>query len=249
MKRTLLSLGLIFIGLAQANAQCTPNPSYITGNFGVYPDTITDFIPGAEGVFYSDTIHLLIPISAQDIDPTLPAATIDSVQLVSVAGIPPGLAIDCNSQTSGPCTMLPTQIGCALMEGTPTQQGIYPLTIEVLGYAFGGLISVPYSFTGYQIDIGGVGIAEVNDVTFSGVRNVPNPFSAGTEIRFDLKKAADVELQVYDLLGQSVYNTSLNAVKGTNAIKFEGDTYEQGIYIYQLSANGTMHTGRMVLDR
>ncbi len=103
MKRTLLLVVLI-ASVVSAKAQCTPNPLYTDSVFGVWPDTISDFRPGMLEVFYSDTLNLLIPSSALDISTDYPDITIDSVQLVSVTGLPPGLAISCNSQTPASCS-------------------------------------------------------------------------------------------------------------------------------------------------
>jgi len=250
MKRILLAVCLLVGGIGNVNAQCTPDPSLFTGVlFGVSPDTLTDFAPGMEGVFYSDTMHLLIPLNAQDIMASFPGVIIDSVQLVTLAGLPPGLTLFCNSQTNGPCTVLPTMTGCAVIQGTPTQQGIFPLTIEVIGFAANGLFSVPFTLGGYQIDIGPVGIEELNDALFADVKNVPNPFSSRTDIEFVLNSPTEVTLHVFDLLGQEVFERAERLGKGKNKITFESDEYEQGIYIYQLSAGGVAHTGRMILDR
>jgi hypothetical protein len=130
-------------------------------------------------------------------------------------------------------------------------QGSYPITVDVTGFTFflNNVIPVPFTFSGYRIDVGAVGIDEQGLLDASSVVNVPNPFSSSTDIRFTLRNNADVQLEVFDLLGQRVWATDMRATKGTNTITFEGAEYEQGIYLYQLKAGGALYTGRMVLDR
>ena len=184
MKRTFLS-AVIALATLGASAQCTPDPLYADSIFGVWPDTLENFADGMVGMFYTDTLNLLIPVSAQDIDPGYPAIDIDSVQMTGVSGLPPGLAIICNSQTGAACTYLPTVLGCGLIEGTPTTAGSYPMTIDVLAWFtfFGTAQSFPTSFTGYEITIApATAINEVNAALLSGSRNTPNPFAGLTNI-------------------------------------------------------------------
>ena len=251
MKQVLLSLCLFVVALGDTNAQCTPNPLFQDSLFGVWPDTINNLLSGEMGVFYSDTMNIIIPVDAGNIDPLFAGTVIDSMQLDVITGLPPGLNIDCNSQTGGPCTLLPRQLGCLLIEGIPTQNGSFPITVDVTGFTTVVIpISVPFSFTGYRIDVGTLGVEErFAGTTLREVKNVPNPFSRVTDIEFVLNRANEVTLQVFDLLGQGVFETVQRLNKGKNKITFKGDGYEQGIYIYQLSANGVVHTGRMILDR
>lgn len=252
MKRTLLPLVVLTLLSVQAFAQCTPNPLYNDSLFGAWPDTTENFPPGVVNMFYTDTLNLLLPLDGGDVDPQFAGQMLDSVSLQSITGLPPGLTTYCNSQTGGACTFLAAQLGCVLLEGTPTQIGTYPITISVTAYTsfLGVAIPVPYSFSGYEIVIsGGVGINEQQLQLFQNVKNVPNPFSTETEIRFELAKASTVSVKVFDLLGQEVFTAQDNFSKGANALKINGAEFEQGIYIYQLNAAGKSHVGRMVLDR
>src|SRR5690606_35268280 len=102
---------------------------------------------GMVGVAYSDTLHILVPTDASLIIPGLPF-TIDSVAMVQVSGLPPGITVNCNSQTGAPCTYLTAQVGCGLLEGMPLQAGTFDMEIEVLAYVqvFGSTQEMPYSF-------------------------------------------------------------------------------------------------------
>lgn len=239
-----------------ASAQCTPNPLYVDSVFGVWPDTTTNFIPGVVGQFYSDTLNLIVPASASDIpaDPPYPALSLDSIQLVGVSGLPPGISVLCNSQTSASCTYLPTMLGCGLLEGTPTQAGTFRLTLNVLGWAtipFLGVQSVPVSFAGYEIVITdvGTGLATHAASGISGVRNVPNPFASRTTIEFSSGRAGSARIRVFNLVGEEMWDEMVQTKAGMNRVLFEGAQLPAGVYLYKIESGGSTYTGRMALQR
>jgi len=251
MKRHPILALLALVGL-EAAAQCTPNPLYQDSVFGVWPDTLTDFVSGQVGMFYSDTLNLIVPTNAQDINPNLPAVAIDSVQFIGVTGLPPGLSVSCNSQTPNTCTFLPTMLGCGLIEGIPTQDGFFAMDLNVRGYSNIGGFPIPFdqTFTGYSITIApAVGIAERTKAGITGVRNVPNPFVQRTTIEFTLDRPAEVAFTVYDLVGAEQYEVRVAGKAGPNRVPFEAGTLGDGIYLYRLTSGGSSFTGRMVLHR
>jgi hypothetical protein len=82
--------------------------------------------------------------------------------------------------------------------------------------------------------------------------NYPNPFNAGTSIKFELPADMSVRLTVYNLLGQEI-RTLANATipagthvatwNGTNAM---GAVVASGMYFYRFEAGGMTATKRMV---
>ncbi len=250
MRRTLLIASIVLSGGA-AQAQCTPNILYVDSVFGVWPDTTTDFRSGVLGQFYSDTLNILIPSSAQDISPSLPPLQIDSVQLVSVSGLPPGLSVNCNSQTPAACSYLPENLGCGLIEGTPTAVGTFDITINVLGWV---TVFIPQSqslsFPGYSITINdsGVGMIEMRSA-LSNVRNVPNPFSTRTTIEYQMGQAGEAHIRVFNLVGEEVWNQRVQTKVGMNRANFEGGDLPAGVYLYKIETGSSTFTGRMALQR
>lgn len=83
--------------------------------------------------------------------------------------------------------------------------------------------------------------------------NYPNPFNPTTTIRFDLPRAADVRIEVYDVLGRQVMATPWEAASpGTaRSVQVDGESLASGTYIYRVVARRTSGTevgsGRMVL--
>ncbi|MFZ0388867.1 MAG: T9SS type A sorting domain-containing protein [Calditrichia bacterium] len=66
--------------------------------------------------------------------------------------------------------------------------------------------------------------------------NYPNPFNPNTEIRYSLPFAGEVNLRVFNVLGQEV--AQLEAGKkaaGTHELRFDGSGLGSGIYFYRIS--------------
>lgn len=253
MTRTLLVAALAALTIG-ASAQCVPNQLYGDSVYGVWPDTTENFAGGMVGVFYSDTLQILVPTSASAINPSYPAfVTIDSVRMDQVSGLPPGISVNCNSQTTAPCTYLASQVGCGLLEGTPTAQGVFSLTIEVTVYlnVFGSTQQVGQSFGGYSITIlpNTVGIGDVQPVSGGKAHNVPNPFTGRTSIEFNLEHNAPVTITVFNLVGKKMWQETVPGKAGSNRVPFVAGDLENGIYLFQVEGAGTTSTGRMVVNR
>ncbi len=246
---------VLFCAASSAFAQvpCTPNPLYADSVYGVWPDTTTNFMNGMVGMAYSQDLNLIAPLNAQDINPTFPAVLIDSIQFNGVSGLPDGLSVACASQTAGPCTYLPSVLGCGVVQGTPTTAGTYPLELNVTGYftLFNAAVPYPYSFTGYRIIVeeNTIGIAEVAPVALGGVRTAPNPFNTRTQIEFDLSRASEVRVKVFTLLGEELWALRTVGKAGHNRIPFEAGTLPEGVYLYKVETGREAFTGRMMVSR
>lgn len=256
MRRTLLCAAFTLVG-AWAAAQCTPDPLYADSVFGVWPDTTENFRAGVLSQFYSDTLNIIVPSNASQIpaDPPYPALPLDSIQLLGVNGLPPGLAVLCNSQTPASCTYLPEMLGCGLIEGTPTAVGSYPLELNVRAWSTVQIVvPIPVSqditFGGYEIVITDGSTSIVNVVPgLSGVRNVPNPFAARTSIEFQSGSAGIARVRVFNMVGEEIWDQSVQVKAGSNKLTFDGSDLPTGVYLYKIQSGGESFTGRMALQR
>ena len=83
--------------------------------------------------------------------------------------------------------------------------------------------------------------------------NYPNPFNPTTTIRFDLPNAAEVSVDVFDMLGRTVLSVPVQSMAaGQNqSIQVDGSNLASGLYLYRITARveGTVQiqTGRMTL--
>ncbi len=81
----------------------------------------------------------------------------------------------------------------------------------------------------------------------------PNPFNSSTTIKFALPSQSDVDLTIYNVLGQSVKSVRLkNAPAGENSIDWnglndEGVTVSTGVYLYRISAGVYEASSQMTL--
>lgn len=88
---------------------------------------------------------------------------------------------------------------------------------------------------------------------FSLYQNYSNPFNPTTQINFDLPKASNVIIKIYNPLGQKI-TTLLNAEKqsGYHKVIWDGTDNSKtkvstGIYIYQMKADNFIAVKKMIL--
>ncbi|MFA7288917.1 MAG: T9SS type A sorting domain-containing protein [Melioribacteraceae bacterium] len=79
-------------------------------------------------------------------------------------------------------------------------------------------------------------------------QNYPNPFNPSTMISFFLKKAGNVSLSIYNLLGEKeveLMNGDLSS--GWHEINFTNENLSSGIYFYELRGNEFSQKKKMIL--
>ncbi len=85
-----------------------------------------------------------------------------------------------------------------------------------------------------------LGIAEYGKEYF-GVKAYPNPMVQHTTIEFDLKEASDVNIQLYTLNGQMLYESGMKSYSssGKQAVKIDGDRLPSGMIMAKISVNNS----------
>lgn len=79
-------------------------------------------------------------------------------------------------------------------------------------------------------------------------QNYPNPFNPTTNIFFEVAEASDVDLSIYNMLGQKVdalVNDKMSA--GFHTVVFNAEHLPSGIYLYQLTSGVYSESRRMTL--
>lgn len=76
----------------------------------------------------------------------------------------------------------------------------------------------------------------------------PNPFNPVTTIKYDIVKAQDVKLAVYDILGREVA-ALVNAAQqpGSYEVSWDASGFASGIYFYTLTSGNFMATRKLIL--
>jgi len=109
----------------------------------------------------------------------------------------------------------------------------------------------------YQSLVGIFGDGKKSSIPKTSVlfQNYPNPFNPTTTIQYELPIMADIELTIYNALGQKV-RTLVNGIHnaGSESIDWNGrddfnKVVDSGIYFYTLQVGNERQTGKMLLIR
>ncbi len=79
-------------------------------------------------------------------------------------------------------------------------------------------------------------------------QNYPNPFNPSTTIKFSIPEKSNIELTVYNQLGEFI-QTLVNEEKtsGNYEVTFNAQSLSSGVYFYQIRANNFVSTKKLVL--
>jgi hypothetical protein len=91
-------------------------------------------------------------------------------------------------------------------------------------------------------------VASITD--YKMYQNYPNPFNPSTMITFDIPKSGNVNLSVYDLLGNKVAElVNGHYEAGRQNVVFDAAKLSSGVYFYTLRSGATTITNKMILSK
>ncbi|UCD94741.1 MAG: T9SS type A sorting domain-containing protein [Candidatus Zixiibacteriota bacterium] len=83
---------------------------------------------------------------------------------------------------------------------------------------------------------------------FKLYQNYPNPFNPVTTLAFDLPVKAEVELEVFNMLGSVMTRVSLGTLSsGHHTVEYNGISLASGVYFYRIQAGELSAMKKMVL--
>lgn len=133
----------------------------------------------------------------------------------------------------------------ANITGQPISLGLHTATIQVRdnNSAIGQLQ--------FMVEVNNVTIVRETPPVFSTfllLPNYPNPFNPNTTIEFSIPQTTNVNLKIFNLLGQELI-TLLDEIRevGTYRINFDAKELNSGMYFYTLEAGGYKETRKMIL--
>jgi hypothetical protein len=129
----------------------------------------------------------------------------------------------------------------AFGEYDPLSSGWYPHSGQGTSWSFeappGGGIAPEEDYATFFIGLSSVDGEDNLPVEFSLVQNYPNPFNASTTIEFKLPEAADVSIQIYDILGRNIETLiSGSQSAGNHSVVWHADNQPSGVYFYRINA-------------
>ncbi len=90
---------------------------------------------------------------------------------------------------------------------------------------------------------------EINTQVPMVSQNYPNPFKDRTQITLNLSGTSTVGLEVYNLVGQKVFELPSSTMsKGTNVLTIPGKNLQNGVYTYSVNINGERFTHKMIVN-
>jgi hypothetical protein len=201
---------------------------------------------GIEGLYYNDIANKLIRIVYI---PNLNKVPLDTI--IASSGVLAYLHFRVAPSATPQFTPVDSLNFDSIMLATPTDT--VHLTVRV---EFADNTGTGVYLPGFQP--GGVMVlvpTDVNETNLTALpvdyalgQNYPNPFNPTTSIGFDLPKAGQVRLEVFNLLGQSVKVLAEGRyAAGSHQVMFSADNLPSGIYFYRLSHDGGAATRKMIL--
>ncbi len=81
-------------------------------------------------------------------------------------------------------------------------------------------------------------------------QNYPNPFNPKTMINYQLPMTSEVQLSIFNLLGQKVATlVDKNQNAGTYQVEWDANTFASGVYYYRLDTGDFTNVKKMILIR
>ena len=166
------------------------------------------------------------------------------------------LTVQNNGQSTG-CNVS-TNNGSSWMQFNNGIPPLVTLTAAAYGSIAAGILAIFLGTDGKALDgakifkwLKTIGIKQISSEVpdkFSLSQNYPNPFNPMTKIKFKVSRASDINITVFDVLGQHVttlVNERLNA--GSYETQWNAADMPGGVYFYRLETDDFTETKKMIL--
>ncbi len=274
MKKTLLFLLPLFcvVALQAQTPQCMRDSSVLQDPaVFVSPPTYNDtaanpvyaLAVACIGQPYAQSITVEVPTTFTQSGFTIMINNVTAATTGAVTGLPTGITYSCDPPN---CIFNANTLGCILLYGTPTDPAQAPDTTELKinvtlnGTIFGQPASIPlevpkdiapnhhYYMILNTMANGSSAVYDLNSQV-SGLKNVPNPFTNQTSIEVQSRVAGTFRFEVFDLLGQHVYDDKIRLEEGANQFTFDAGNLANGTYYFSIGNADGKVTRMMVVTR
>ena len=82
------------------------------------------------------------------------------------------------------------------------------------------------------------------------IKNFPNPFNGQTTIEFTIPKEGNVEISIFNILGQKIANPiNENMISGKHSFSWDANNLSSGLYILMLNYNNLQISKKIILQK
>lgn len=231
-------------GCLSLSAQCEPDANCKDDDEKpgqMCPEMLPD---GTVNQYYESVITVIPPGKA-----TVGGYTVNIVYITldSVTNLPDGLSWEANA-----IKFYADSAYCVVVSGTPTEPGTDTLAITVTPFInlAGTITPAPEPVTDDTTVIITINEASGIDPSlahkFQVLPSTPNPFSDLTRLSVYTPVDNWVELKVYNILGNLVYEEKRGFSPGEHSFDFNGQALQPGTYLFRVSTPKTFHTGKFI---
>ena len=199
---------------------------------------------------------------------------ISSMSIYDIDGLPMGFSWECVGGVSGSpglgdCAWSGGDVGCIRIKSDGPVDGMlagngvqaYPINVILdvsATYLVFGVIEYPVDvqvadlldYFVLVVDSGSnVSTGEIVDArNFQVISTYPNPASDHFKIQFGNDNLSDVNINIYDILGNLVMSETHKSKMGYNEVIFNSAQLNSGIYTFTLSNNEKTITERIIIN-
>lgn len=90
----------------------------------------------------------------------------------------------------------------------------------------------------------------INEIESNSKLNIyPNPTNTNTTVSFSLSNESNVTINVTDLAGKVIYTNALGTVNGAQNVTVNTENLTSGVYMVNVSINGTVSTEKLIVKK
>ena len=82
----------------------------------------------------------------------------------------------------------------------------------------------------------------------NSIKVAPNPSNGQFNVQFQTGYKGEIYAEMYNLVGEKVYTTSLNHHEGLNSFSVNTSNLSKGVYMFTLVFEGKNYTTRLIID-
>ncbi len=213
------------------------------------PDSVVIMPLATYGDPYDQTAQMVVPADTtlDTLGFTIPA-TVDSMQIINVIGLPASLSYVCDNAD---CFWFGGDNGCFKITGTPTmaELGVHNVTVRAEGWAtvtgFGQQSGVFDFYMTIEV-VAPISLTE-RDVINQSFSVFPTPMTEESSMTFTSRDAKPYELTIMDITGRVAQKLEGQTQVGDNEITIQRNDMASGLYLYTLTIGDYTRSGRIMV--